>query len=461
MSNKGNLAKNTLILSMGTIINKGLMFIMVPIFTRWLSVEDYGSYDLFATYVSLLIPIITLSSSNAIFRLSIDAKDDLKKSYIANGMYMIIINIVLSISILYFCNYLYNFDHFIFFVIMLVCEVMDNYFQGYLRALKKLSIYGICKSVTTIFSAIMICVFIRLFNLGLEGLILGYSVGYLASSILIIIVTKFWEYLYLVEFSFKRIKELINYSWALIPNDISWWIISVSDRQIINMFIGAAANGLYAISYKIPNLCTSIFGVFNISWQESATEVLNDNDREVYYNSVLNNIVLLLLSLCIGIVACNFLFFDYIFDIRYSEARLYSPILLAAVIFSTISLFYGGIQISLKMPKANGISTIIGAISNLLINICLIKYIGLYAAALSTLISNIIVMYTRKRMLINKYSFRINKKYYYLYVIYLYYSIIAMIRLPLMINILHLFIAGVLFIIANFKYIKKIKNKLI
>ena len=41
-----SLAKNTILLSIGTFMTKGLSFIMVPIFSRWLSTEDYGTFDL-------------------------------------------------------------------------------------------------------------------------------------------------------------------------------------------------------------------------------------------------------------------------------------------------------------------------------------------------------------------------------------------------------------------------------
>ena len=99
MAHGKNLFKNTLILSICTIVNKGLLFLMIPLFSRWLSVEEYGFYDVFATYVSLLIPIITLASSNAVFRLSVDKEDNKeKKFYISNGFYIVLFNSVIAVS---------------------------------------------------------------------------------------------------------------------------------------------------------------------------------------------------------------------------------------------------------------------------------------------------------------------------------------------------------------------------
>ena len=83
---KSNLAKNTALLSIGTMLTKGINLIMIPLFSAWLSTEDYGMYDLLATYVSLLIPFITLSSSDAVFRFVIESNtDNDKKKYISTA----------------------------------------------------------------------------------------------------------------------------------------------------------------------------------------------------------------------------------------------------------------------------------------------------------------------------------------------------------------------------------------
>lgn len=63
-------------------LTKGINLIMIPLFSAWLSTEDYGMYDLLATYVSLLIPFITLSSSDAVFRFVIESNTDNDKKNI-------------------------------------------------------------------------------------------------------------------------------------------------------------------------------------------------------------------------------------------------------------------------------------------------------------------------------------------------------------------------------------------
>ena len=51
-----------------------------------------------------------------------------------------------------------------------------------------------------------------------------------------------------------KLKEMIRYSIVLIPNTFMWWIMNSSDRVMVTYMIGAAANGIYAVSYKLPTL---------------------------------------------------------------------------------------------------------------------------------------------------------------------------------------------------------------
>ena len=62
MNREKKLARNSLIIGLGTAVSSGLSFLLVPIFSRWLTASDYGTYDLYNTYVSVLLPFLTLSS---------------------------------------------------------------------------------------------------------------------------------------------------------------------------------------------------------------------------------------------------------------------------------------------------------------------------------------------------------------------------------------------------------------
>ena len=83
------LIKNTFIVGLGSIASKGIIFLMAPLFSRWLSVEDYGSFDLITTYVSLFLPFCTLSIAEAVFRFLLDdIKESNKKKIVSSGIFV-------------------------------------------------------------------------------------------------------------------------------------------------------------------------------------------------------------------------------------------------------------------------------------------------------------------------------------------------------------------------------------
>lgn len=461
-SEKDSLMKNTILLSIGALLTKGLAFVLVPFFSRWLTTEDYGTFDLIGTYVSLLIPLITLACGEAIFRFSIDSNDEEgKKAYVTNGLLILVANLLLVFVLVEIGNLFWHIGLITSFFLLLIGELLNNHLQAFLRATKRLDIYSFCSAITTIGFGIFVFIFVRIFNMGLAGMICGYAVGYLFGDIILIIWTKYWRFLDLDKISLETIKQMVSYSYVLIPNSLSWWVLNVSDRLIIKFALGAAANGIYAISYKIPNLCSAIFGMFSISWQQQASLLKEEKERQNYFQRIFNQTLSTLLSLCAGILSCNFLFFNYIFDSKYYEARLYAPILAVAIVFMSLSQFFGGIQISLKQPKENGITTVIGAVVNLVVNIVLIKFVGLYAAALSTLISNIVVTETRRIRLKNRYIFKI-KKYNWIYIIFFtYFFIMSYFIRDLRINVINLLLASCFCVFVNREIVIKFINKFV
>lgn len=452
-----SLLKNTFLLSFGALLTKGLSFVLVPFFSRWLSTEEYGTFDLMGTYVSLLIPLITLACGEAIFRFSVDSDDESrKKAYVTNGLFILIGNLILAIAVAGTLNVILGIDLLIPFFLLLIGELLNNHLQAYLRAMRHLDIYSFGSAITTIGFGVFVFLFVRVLNLGLSGMMYGYAAGYLLGDLVLLAWSKYWRYISLKSISFRKIKELISYSYALIPNSLSWWVLNVSDRLIIKYFLGAVANGIYAIAYKIPNLCSAIFGMFSISWQQQASIMTDEQEKKRYFQKVYNQTLSILLSLCAGILSCNFLFFNYIFDKKYYEAHLYAPILATAIVFMSMSQFFGGIQISLKRPKENGITTIIGAAVNLFVNIVLIKFIGLYAAAISTLASNIVVTEIRKKRLRNVYDFSIEKRNYINFAIFAYFFVMSYIITNAWLNIVNFVLACIFCFVINKDLIAKI-----
>ena len=81
-------------------------------------------------------------------------------------------------------------------------------------------------------------------------------------------------------------KEMITYSYPLVPNNIGWSIINISDRIFITGFLGSSANGIYAMANKFPNIMNTFSTFFFTAFKENASKVVKNDDYKEYYDSI-------------------------------------------------------------------------------------------------------------------------------------------------------------------------------
>ena len=393
MSKKKQLAKNTIIIFFGKACTQLISFFLLPLYTAYLQTSEYGVVDLIQTYVTLLVPIITLELEMSIFRWLIDSrgkKDDTEK-LISNDFYILIISLVLF-SIIYLIVSLFINIPFKYVILLdiIVCVLSGNLLQV-ARGLGKImdfSISCILTGLTTIISNIILIVFC---HMQAEGMIISMALANGVCSLYLFFKLKIYNKIKFNKVDHKLIKEMYKYSIPLVPNGISWWVVNVSDRSIISIVLGASANGLYAISNKFPTVISSLTGIFNLSWSESASLHINSDDRDEFFSDITNTVIRLFSTLGVGMLACMPFVFPILINSKYRDAYLYIPPLVIGTVFNVAICLYSQIYLAKKMSKQVASTTITGAIINILINIVFIKYIGLFAAAISTMISYMVM----------------------------------------------------------------------
>ncbi|MBQ7596045.1 MAG: polysaccharide biosynthesis C-terminal domain-containing protein, partial [Clostridia bacterium] len=185
--------------------------------------------------------------------------------------------------------------------------------------------------------------------------------------------------------------EILTYSLPMIPNALSWWIVNVSDRTIISIFLGVSFNAIYAVSCKFSNILNSVYSIFNMSWQESAALHIDDDDRDEFFTEMINSIFMVFATVSLLIIAFLPFVYNIIIGEKYLSSYNYVPILLYANSWNVLIGLIGGIYVAKKKTKQIASTTIVSAVLNIIINLALIHFIGLYAACISTLLSYMIM----------------------------------------------------------------------
>lgn len=390
MSREKSLAKNTILLFIGKICTQCISFFMLPLYTSVLDKDEYGTADLIITYVALLYPIVGLQLEQGLFRILLDYRDN-KDNTKALFTTVLLCNIVqvIAFSILFVpLTFFVKYNYIVFLCPLVIIQTLQGTLMQFSRGVNRTDIYTIGGLINAILHVGLNVLLIGILKVGLTGLLYSIIIAGIGSSLFIMIKLRIWDYYDSKLFNKEELKSVAKYSIPLIPNQLAWWVINASDRTVVSFFLGTGANGLYAVANKFSSVYITFYNFFNMSWTESVSLSFNDKDRDEYINRMINIFFNLISAVCLGIIACMpFVFPILVPNHSYKAAYYQIPILMIAVFFQAFQGLYSSIYVALKKTKEIAKTSIFAAIINIVVNILLIKIIGLYAASVSTLVA--------------------------------------------------------------------------
>ena len=406
MRNKSKyLVKNVLLFSLSSFLQKLFAFLLVPIYTSYLTSGEYGIADLVSTTTSFLIPIFSLDIQDSILRFVMDSKYD-NEEILSNFVYINFVGFIMIVPIMIII-YILNLTNlplyfFIYCCILFIANTFQNSFVMYCKGIEKVKSIVVSSTILSLSTILLNIVFLTVFRMGVHGYLLSMVIGYTVSTLYLIISTKLHKQIKLKKKNKKVMKEMILYRTRLIFSVIAWWINNASDRYIITWILGVSASGIYAMSYRIPNIISIFYGIFSQAWTISAIKEFDKNDEDGFIGNTYMIINALLCLLCSSIMIFNIIICKMLFLGDFFVAWKYTPALLYAIVFYSNAMFLGNIFVAVKDTKFISLSTIISAIINTILNIVLINILGVIGAAIATLVGYFSI-YLMRIIFVRKY----------------------------------------------------------
>lgn len=388
MERERALAKNTIIIGFGTFLPKFASIITLPIVTGSLTKAEYGTYDLLLTLISLVLPLATLQIQSAAFRflVQIRKKKEECSLVITNIVFFTIVCSIIPVIVIFFAIYNYSVFTRVIICFYFLFDIILQTFQQITRGMGRNALYSLSTVANSGINLVLIYILIKLCNFGLSGVISAITLANICSSFLLYRKNNMQDYLSFDLISKDFTKQLISYSWPLIPNNLSSWVMTLSDRLLLSLFLGVEVNAVYAVAKKIPNLLIAVQSTFSLAWQENASLSVKDNDIDNYYSHMFSLIFNLVIGSCAALIGVSPLLFSLLIRGDYMEAYYQMPVLFIALTFTTLSSYLAGIYIADKRTKEIGVTTTIAATINLAIDLIFIPTIGMWAASISTLV---------------------------------------------------------------------------
>lgn len=402
-----------MIFGLGSLGSKLILFILVPLYTNYLTTAEYGVAEMVFTVAQLLIPVASMTVWNGLIRFGL-MNGQKPENVFKNSILIWISGSVLIICATpllalyspisqwrwYLCGYS---------IAYIAAQVELNY----LKVKNRNRLFALVSVLQTLFLALLNIVLLVLFRTGVRGYLLSNIIAHCATVILTFALGGLHRDLRLGHYDRELLRQLIVYSAPLIMNDISWWFIHSSDKVMIEWMLSEEELGLYTVASKIPALINTFVNIFAQAWGISSIKEIESTNDLSYYSQVFKVYSMLSFGASVAFIAITKPFMTLYVGKDFITAWRYVPLLLLAASFSAISAYYGSMFGALKKSVECMWSTLIGAIANVLLNYVFIRFIGTWGAIVGTVCAFFVIA-TVRLFWVNHY---IRMKLYWRYLI--------------------------------------------
>lgn len=373
--------------------SKGLVFLMIPIYTRMLTPNEYGIYSIYVSLVSIFNVLVSFNLPGAIKQSYLKRKEEFSEILGTNLIFSFLFIIPISVFYFLFKNKIsvfFGVPEKVFSLSIGVCLflVFYNMYTIYLEAdqqstkfLKILcsnKIMEILMCVTFLFyfskNKYYAPIYSQIFITALFSLFCIYK---------LISIAKF-------KFDFKYIEYSLLYAVPLIPHNLSNFILAQFDRIILNQILGSYSTGLYSFAYNIGMAITVMINSLNSSWvpiffknySENRFEELEKLAKKFFKIIYLFAVVLILFSQEFTVVLSTK---------TYYESMKLIPIIVLGNIMIFFYVIYANYAFYYHKTYMISLNTFVAGITNIILNYIFIPKYGYIAAAYTTLFSYIIL----------------------------------------------------------------------
>ena len=388
------LIKSTLIFAIGTFGSKVLVMLVIPFCTHYVDTVGMGTYDLIYTASELLKTVAVLCIPEALFRWIVERTDGYE-SMLSTWM-ALFITLIGIFSIIYWIIWaIVRFQDSLILYAMIATGALYLGIQFGVRGVHRNKLFAV---QGILYAAVMCAISFILvipLSLGYRGLLLGILFATVATIVFCIVRTPEFRGIRLDLVQLDDMRKMLRYAVPLIPNQVSWWCITSLGRLAIVGFLGVAANGIYAVASKFPSAVTMLSSIFQQAWQEQAILEYSADDRDAFFSRVFMVLARVLLSALLVLLPATAVFILIFTEADYHAAKNLTAILYVGALFSAFSSFYGTLYMCSAKTEGAASTTLVGAAVAAVLNLTLVKPLGLLGAGAAVAASQLVVWAVR------------------------------------------------------------------
>lgn len=389
--------KHSSIYAIGNIANRVGAFVLLPLYTHYMTVEHYGALEMFYVSSDIISSLMSIGLAHATLRFYFeypqqeDRNQVVTTCLLSTALYATLFVLVLSrwnapLSRMIFDDVRFAGTFNIVYGII-VFELMRQIGLAYLRAREYSTLYvGVC--LIQLFIQVGCNIYtVGVLKLGVTGVLTGNLISIVAGW-LFVMVTVVRECG--LGFNLAKMKSVLNYSYPFVFTAIIGMAMQNADRILLRIFFSLREVGIYSLAFKFGSLLpVLLLEPFNRSFGAYRFSIMNAEHNKDILIRVQNYLAVAVSLLGVGISLYSAEVLRLMTEPSFWDARSVIPLIVLAFAFTGPTyVFQTGILYAKKTPYMIYISTISGVINLLLYGI-LIPAFGTYGAALAVASRNL------------------------------------------------------------------------
>ncbi len=379
----------------GMLISKLVGFVMIPIYTRYLTPADYGVLELLTMTSDVIAMLVGAGLAHSVLRFYYNYDTKREKNEVVSTA--LITGLAVFVFVFGFLSLqsgfisrvvLGNGEPSAYFTIIFITMML---FAGveiplvFLRA-KQRSIYFVMVNLVKLVIQLSLNIyFIVVLKMGIFGVL--YS-----SLIATIIIGGFLTIKTFLEvgihFSRPKLYEMLLYGYPLIFTSLGAFLLTYSDRYFLKYYTDLSEVGIYSLGYKFGMMVSIlILAPFQQFWAAEMFAVAKRDDAAKVFRDFFTYTTFISILFCFGLSIYIPDAIRIIASQAYWRAFWLVPLISLAYLFIGMHGFVNCGMLITKKTRYLAYSTGYAVAANIALNFLLIPRWGGYGAAISTVIS--------------------------------------------------------------------------
>lgn len=413
----GRFFRHSSIYAFGNILNRIAALLLLPVYTNYLTVAEYGALELFYVVATVITGFLSVGIAHATLRFYFEYEAETDRNSVVTTNLTVSLLISLA-GVLFVGQWHEGLARYVFggpeysrgvliILATLVLELSSQVSLAYLRAREYSMLFVGIMFFKLVLQLAANTYFVVFRGMGVEGVLTGnlmaVAFGWICLTIFVLSKCGY-------RFEWSKAVPVLKYSFPFLLSTITALVSNYTDRFLINSLLSLQLLGIYALALKFSELLENLIGEpFNRSYGAFRFSIMKQGDAAAIQARIVRYLLMALSATGLGIVYFTKDLLTVMSDPAFLPAAAILPILMVGSLLKALNYtFQTGILYEKKTRHIFHIG-LIAAITSVALNLVMIEWLGLAGACLAQVLTAAVVLAVTNR--ISQRYFRVHYDY--------------------------------------------------